>query len=162
MVTFDGNDTAEFSGLNVHINNGSGTTFGEVDGLGNLIVGYNETNSDAPKFCTDIQYGNEVDCIANSETWVNNVHTGSHNIVVGRGQSFPSYGGLVSGVGNAIINNYGSATGGRYNVVSGYISSISGGYNNAASGIYSSVSGGDSRTAIGEDEWVAGSLSESN
>jgi len=31
-----------FNGTNVHITDGSGTTDGKVNGLGNLIIGYNE------------------------------------------------------------------------------------------------------------------------
>jgi hypothetical protein len=34
--------TIRFHGVNVQIMNGSGMTGGMVDGLGNLIVGYNE------------------------------------------------------------------------------------------------------------------------
>src|SRR5512139_4209024 len=39
-VTRDGNDIT-FSGMNVHIVDGSGDTYGTVNGLGNLIIGYN-------------------------------------------------------------------------------------------------------------------------
>jgi hypothetical protein len=41
-VARTGNDI-EFSGVNVNIVNGTGTTDGTVNGPGNLIVGYNET-----------------------------------------------------------------------------------------------------------------------
>ncbi|MCP4155412.1 MAG: hypothetical protein GY757_47240, partial [bacterium] len=35
-------DTIVFSGVNVRIENGTGSTGGEVNGLGNLFIGYNE------------------------------------------------------------------------------------------------------------------------
>ena len=51
-------DVVRFDGANVQIVSGSGTTNGTVNGLGNLIVGYDEAGSISSK-------------------------TGSHNIVVG-------------------------------------------------------------------------------
>ena len=38
-------DDVYFTGCNVHVVSGSGATEGEVNGLGNLIVGYNEDDS---------------------------------------------------------------------------------------------------------------------
>ncbi len=160
-VTRIGNDIT-FSGVNVHIVNGTGTTDGEVDGLGNLIVGYNETRGSGDD------------------------RTGSHNIVVGSYQNYSSYGGLVAGSWNTISGYYSSVSGGRsntasggfasvsggeaniasnlvssvsggyYNAASGDYSSVSGGYRNAASGYYSSVSGGDRNAASGNSSSVSG------
>jgi len=62
-----------FSGVNVHVVNGTGTTDGTVNGLGNLIVGYNETRGSGDD------------------------RSGSHNIVVGSEHNYSSYGGLVAG-----------------------------------------------------------------
>jgi hypothetical protein len=61
-----GNDIT-FRGVNVHVVNGTGTTDGTVNGLGNLIVGYNELRSTP------------------------NDRTGSHNIVVGPRHNYSSY-----------------------------------------------------------------------
>ena len=58
-------------GANLHLRNGSGRTESN-NGLGNLIVGYNE-RGEAP------------------------LQTGSHNVVVGREHSFASHGGIVVG-----------------------------------------------------------------
>jgi hypothetical protein len=72
--------------------------------------------------------------------------TGSHNIVTGQANNFSSHGGLVAG---------------QRNTVSGAWSSVSGGRDNTASGNWSSVSGGHNRSATGDNNWAAGSLSES-
>lgn len=64
-------------GANLHLRNGNGSTDGPVNGLGNLIVGYNEPP------------GSGAD------------RTGSHNLVVGRGNDFSSFGGIVAGQGSS-------------------------------------------------------------
>jgi hypothetical protein len=156
-----------FEGVNVHIRSGSGFTNddGELSGLGNLVVGYNEARSS-----------------------VLNDRTGSHNIVLGDLQNFSSFGGLVAGMQNTISGEYATVvagysntasgyaahvsggwankasfpycnvSGGTLNEASGYYSSVSGGRQNTASGNCSSVSGGYDRSAPGEYEWCASSL----
>ena len=99
------------SGANLHILSGSGATDGAKNGLGNLILGYNESRNDG----TDDR-------------------TGSHNIVVGSQQNYSSYGGLVVGMHNTISGNFASVSGGHDNLASGWSSSISGGQFNIASG----------------------------
>ncbi len=101
-VTRTGNDIT-FSGVNVHIVSGSGTTDGTVNGLGNLVVGYNEERTS----------GNDK--------------TGSHNIVIGSMHNYSSYGGLVAGHNNSISGQYAAVSGGRNNIAAGYASSITGG-----------------------------------
>jgi hypothetical protein len=63
-----------FTGANVYIRSGSGATDGPVNGLGNLVVGYSE---DAPYF-------DERKPLAK--------RNGSHNLVVGGGASYTSFG----------------------------------------------------------------------
>ena len=121
-VTRNGSNI-HFSGVNVHVDNGSGNTNGAVNGLGNLIVGYNE------------------------ERFFGNDRTGSHNIVVGMEQNYSSYGGLVAGLHNTVSGAFSSVSGGHMNTASGLRSSVSGGSNNTASSQYSSVSGGTANTA---------------
>ena len=136
-----------FTGMNVRVVNGTGTTNGAEDGLGNLIVGYNEERTSG------------------------NVRTGSHNIIVGRANNYSSYGGIVVGYNNTIAGahssvtgggnnissgNYSSVSGGTFNEANDWYSSISGGYSNEASGSYSSVSGGYSNTASGNSSSVSG------
>ena len=115
--TRSGNDIY-IDGANLHIRSGSGETNGAVNGLGNLLVGYNEQRSSG------------------------NIRTGSHNVIIGEQHNYSSYGGLVTGVTNTLSGVYSSVTGGVGNIASGAYSSVSGGGGNTASGTVSSVSGG--------------------
>ena len=130
-VTRSGNQI-HFSGVNIHINNGSGATDGKVNGLGNLIVGYNESQDP------------EIN------------QSGSHNIVVGKGNNYTSYGGLVAGLNNSIGGMYSSVSGGRNNTAYGSHTSVSGGSNNVAAGKFSSVSGGWGNRSNGLNSNVSG------
>jgi hypothetical protein len=116
-----------FSGVNVHIRDGSGRTDdlpNSTNGLGNLIVGYNEMAT--------FQEG----------------RGGSHNLVVGPYHTYTSYGGFVAGAGNIVSGPWASVSGGCANTASGDSgSSVSGGAYNTAHGPYSSVSGGSNNTA---------------
>jgi hypothetical protein len=124
-----------FHGANVHVQNGSTQTY-SVNGLGNLIVGYNEVNVADP---------------AN--------RTGSHNLVVSVGHEYTSYGGFVTGINNKIIAPHASISGGSFNEASGHQSSVSGGSYNEAGETNSSVSGGERNKAYGIASWVGGGRS---
>ena len=121
------------TGANLHLLSGSGATDGAKNGLGNLIVGYNELRNDE----TDDR-------------------TGSHNIVVGKLQSYSSYGGLVAGVHNTISGIFSSVSGGQANIASGNVSSVSGGVVNTASGNFAAVSGGAQNIASANSTSVSG------
>jgi hypothetical protein len=130
-VTRSGNNIY-FNRANVHIRSGSGKTDGTVNGLGNLIVGYNELRT------------------------TGNYRTGSHNIIVGTKNNFNSFGGIVAGLNNELSGQYSSVTGGIYVEAAGFASSVSGGNKNIASGDYSSVTGGLSNTASHQYSSVSG------
>jgi hypothetical protein len=144
--TLAGRDTMRFSNMNVQLTNGTQST-ASSNGLGNLIVGYNATRTDATR-------------------------SGSHNIIVGDMHEWTSYGGIVAGNGNTASGvqasvlglsntasgNYSTVTGGQGNVASGLSSSVSGGARNAASGSVSSVSGGSGSSATGDTSSVSGGL----
>jgi hypothetical protein len=121
-VTRTGNDVM-FNGVNVHVRNGSGST-DSTNGLGNLIVGYNERRNDG----TDNR-------------------NGSHMLVLGAYQNFASYGGLVGGVWNGVSAPWASVLAGHQNNATGNGSSVSGGMSNTAGGYYSSVTGGQGNNA---------------
>ena len=131
-VSRTGNDIT-FSGMNVYIVNGTGSTDGSVNGLGNLIVGYNE-----PRI------------------WGGDDRSGSHNIVVGGKHNYSSYGGLVGGYQNTISGPYANVSGGNVNEASGGYASVSGGGENKASGQYAGVSGGCNKIASGQCECECG------
>ena len=92
--------TIRFHGVNVQVVNGTGATHA-VDGLGNLIIGYNENPSDRPQ-------------------------TGSHNLVLGAHQSFTSYARLNGGDQNKVTHPF-SVAFGFHNTASGDDSAVSGG-----------------------------------
>ena len=151
-----------FEAVNVKIVNGTGFTGsalgapGILNGLGNLIVGYDEPRDPA-----------EGAGVSDK--------TGSHNLIVGPDHNYSGYGGFVAGAintvsgANASVSGGGfntastdvaSVSGGAFNVASGVGSSVSGGISNFAAGDLSSVSGGETRSAPGDSDWVAGSLFE--
>jgi hypothetical protein len=136
------------TGANLRLVNGLRAT-ATTNGLGNLLVGYNEPREGA------------------------NVHTGSHNVVVGQGHNFSSFGGLVVGRQNEIRGAFAAVSGGFDNTASGASATVSGGHGNTASGhtatisggeantargFTASVSGGRNHTARGDFDWVAGPL----
>jgi hypothetical protein len=122
------------AGANLRIVNGLGSTE-TANGLGNVIVGYNELRNDP----------NSPD-----------VRTGSHNVVVGSQNNFSRFGGLVVGFFNEISGEFSSVSGGSFNVASGSNSAVSGGNENMASGPNSSVSGGFGSIASGNTSSVSG------
>jgi len=123
---------AVFSGINVQVVSGSGTTGGTINGLGNLIVGYNQQRTS------------------------DNVRTGSHNIIGGAYNNYSSYGGLIFGAQNLISGVYASVSGGQHNTASGVYASVSGGQYNTASGNHTSVTGGASNEAFGSYSSILG------
>ena len=125
-------ETVLISGANLQVVSGEGST-SAVNGTGNIIIGYDENTSDDK--------------------------SGSHNLVVGQGHTYSSYGGIVVGYNNSITGNYSSVSGGQYNTASGTTSSVSGGAYNTASGGASSVSGGVDNTAEGANSSVSGGYS---
>jgi len=126
-----GTDTY-FTGCNVHVRDGSGDTDGPTNGLGNLVVGYNE--SFVP--------GAERD--------------GSHNVVIGPEHGYSSFGGLVAGFYNTVSAPHASVTGGAFNVASMNRASVTGGERNSAGSLSATVAGGLDNSAGGEFSAVAG------
>ena len=123
-------DSVVFSGANVYVQSGAGSTAARVNGVGNLIVGYDEDDSSDK--------------------------TGSHNLIVGSYNDYSSYGGVVFGEYNSVSGPYSSVTGGYDGTASGDYSSVTGGYEGTASGKHSSVSGGNNGIASGYYSSVTG------
>src|SRR5262249_39933384 len=147
-MTFDGAaNEVVITGANLRIVNGLGRTScsDEQDnpipncpnGLGNLIVGYNEPRD--PIIVGILGPDNR---------------TGSHNVVVGQGNNFSRFGGIVIGLNNDISGDFASVSGGDRNTANGEMSSVSGGINNEAHGTRSSVSGGSDNLADHIESWV--------
>ncbi|NCT69291.1 MAG: hypothetical protein GXC76_16805 [Rhodanobacteraceae bacterium] len=146
--------TARFSGINLQVVNGLGNTETR-NGLGNLIVGYNEPGS-VPKFCSLGEYdGDQATCVGNGGIWAANQRSGSHNLVVGFANGYSRFGGLVAGMENVINGEYASVGAGMMNKASGEWAWIAGGGFNTASGKYASVGGGYLNLASGDRATVA-------
>jgi hypothetical protein len=162
----EGNDVARFDQVNVQITNGLGATNGDpisspsnpgpVNGLGNLVIGYNETTGFGPIACSDGQFADQSACESANEIWAAEQRTGSHNLVIGVGQFYSSHGGLLAGSLNVVNRAWSSVSGGQLNTASGLYSSVSGGQGNITSGFISSVSGGVANSASGTGSSVSG------
>lgn len=151
--TAGGIPNVTFSGINVQVVNGEGST-GTTNGTGNLIVGYDEVDSSGTGHCTlafdglDQLLNTEALCIGAGATWsVTGFKTGSHYIVAGSENNYSSYGGVVFGRQNTSNATYANVTGGNKNTASGAYSSVSGGTSNAAISQSSSILGGQNNTA---------------
>ncbi len=131
--THNGQPAALFEAVNVMVVNGTGSTGGATNGVGNLIVGYDE-------------FDGEPD----------DNKSGSHNLVVGDQHNYSSFGGLVAGRQNSVLAAGATVSGGQNNTASGHTSSVSGGARNTASGDWSSVSGGADDVASGIVASVSG------
>jgi hypothetical protein len=143
VTTPDGLQEVVITGANLRIVNGLGSTDCRDEasgtpipdcpnGLGNLIVGYNERREGAQ------------------------VRTGSHNVVVGPGHNFSRFGGLVVGFLNEISGDFAAVCGGFANTASGALAAVSGGRANTASGVAAAVSGGGFNIASGAFAAVSG------
>ena len=124
------NNTVLISGANLQVVSGEGITDGPTNGTGNIIIGYDENTFDDK--------------------------SGSHNLVVGQGHTYSSYGGIVVGHNNSITGEFSSVSGGNFNSASGLASSVVAGSGNTAFGDYSSVSGGGFNSASGSNSSVLG------
>lgn len=125
-----------FAGANVFVQSGSGHTddnttgdlgdgTGVLTGLGNLVVGYDEAyDSSSSKL-------------------------GSHNLILGAGHSYTSFGGLLAGYGNTISGASSLVLGGQLNEASGMYSAVLAGDGNVASAEAALLLGGSENTGSG-------------
>jgi hypothetical protein len=148
---------ATFSGLNLQLVNGTGTTDGVPNGLGNFIIGYDGVRNNT-YFCSLGTHTDQSACESNGYIWAQSHKTGSHYLIIGDWNNYSQYGGLVVGFGNTSNNIHASISGGIYNTASGSASSISGGSSNTASGSASSISGGRGNTASGDYSSITAGL----
>ena len=139
-----GQDTWNLSGLNVRLDNGAGTTYGTSNGLGNLILGYNESDGGH----RDAE-GNFMD---------GEVRVGSHNLVVGAGHTYGSNGSLLGGYNNSLFGQGSAILSGQASLATGTWSAILGGLDNRATATNTCISGGHSNTASGDRASVSGGL----
>jgi len=156
--------TVRFSGVNLQVVNGTNSTE-TVNGVGNLIIGYDETNTSSRSVCslaTDIN-GNslttESACLAAGGTVAVRQKIGSHNLVMGSQNSYSSAGGIVAGQGNFITGLYASSLGGTANLASGLFAVNVAGRGNHPAGIAAASLGGSDNAATGNNSSVSGGSS---
>lgn len=119
------------TGANVYVRNGLGATVNNgFNGLGNLILGYNEGRGQGT---------------ANPD-----IRTGSHNLIVGVGANYSRNASIITGINNSSTNHYASVYGGTGNSANATFSVVVGGYNNVTSGGWASILGGRDRTAANQ------------
>jgi hypothetical protein len=141
---------------NLQVVNGSGLTYNFQNGVGNLIVGYDELRETGDNVCSDGAFTDQIACENATEIWALSHKSGSHNLVVGGAHNYSHTGGLVAGLLNTVNRFAASVSGGAGNTASGHRSSVGGGRDNVASGPASSVSGGQFNVASGSDSSVSG------
>ncbi|QPJ61970.1 MAG: hypothetical protein G3M70_08820 [Candidatus Nitronauta litoralis] len=132
-------DTLLLTDMNLQVVSGSGATDAPVNGKGNVIIGYNE----------DI-FAYEGGGLPASDK------TGSHNLIVGKGLNYTSFGSIAAGLNNIAGADYTAATGGNRNKATANFATVTGGVLNTASGDSSSVSGGLGNTASGSSSSITG------
>lgn len=152
-----GNTAAIFSGVNLHVNNGTGERY-NVNGLGNFIIGYDEVSGSAIKICASGFYTDQASCENAGSVWSDSHKSGSHNLIVGAHHNYSSYGAFIAGQNNSVNRQDSSVLGGTNNLASGVFSVVSGGTSNTASAQHSSVDGGSSNIASGIWSSVSGGL----
>lgn len=134
------------TGANLQIVNGLGATNGNpgapyavdagsvaANGAGNLILGYSEQPLNGPA---------ERD--------------GSHNLIVGPGHEYRSFGAIVLGYQNRAAAPYANVAGGAHNQATALGAMVAGGSFNLASGPYAVVGGGAFNAASGDSAFVGG------
>ena len=117
-------------GANLHLQNGAGSS-ASVNGLGNLVIGYNETDG-------------------------NQTRTGSHNVVVGPFHGYSSFNGMVVGNASNISAPQAVVVGGYGHTASGENAAVFGGVSGLASGFGSTAVGAHGSTATGWFSHVVG------
>jgi hypothetical protein len=155
---------------NLWVQNGLGATNGNPNdpygiydwkgnGLGNLIIGYDEPppppsaiqrivpkDKDAPKTSPPANSGGKPSPQFRIIPFPPPpvpipINGASHNLIMGVGNTRTSFAGIVVGMGNAITAPF---------------ATITGGHANTASGVFSSVSGGDGNNESAWEGWAAG------
>jgi uncharacterized coiled-coil protein SlyX len=156
----DGKPLVMLTGANLQIRSGAGNT-GTANGLGNLIVGYNERHG-GTRHCSrgtdgDLQpILDEAACLAAGGTWGSEQRTGSHYLVVGPYNDYTATGGVVFGLGNVSSAEGANVLGGGGNQATAWYAVVTAGLGNSARASHASVGGGAFNLATGDTAVVSG------
>jgi hypothetical protein len=116
-------DNLVLSGMNLQVVNGEGGT-GTVNGLGNVIIGYDEAT-------------------INKHEEILDTKTGSHNLIIGAEHTYTHFGAIVAGEDNASEGPGASVLGGHSNLATGENAVVIAGTENEANGHASVVVAGN-------------------
>jgi len=153
-------ETARFTGVDVQVTNGQGAN--TINGRGNLIVGYNQARTGAAICSKGGDAGNSQSaCESFGGVWAANHKSGSHNLVVGEGHAYSSFGGVLFGQNNAVTSWTGTVLGGVNNVVRADRGSVAAGAANVVIGNGAVVSGGSLNRALGAWSRIGGGYQNS-
>ncbi len=128
--------TIRIEGANLQLVNGTGST-GEINGLGNLIIGYQEQR------CCE----SEDPCCDQEK----NHRGGSHNLIVGERHNYKTHSCAVIGSFNSAWGPAACVAGGAGNIAGGERSFVGGGWLNTALAERSAIVGGR-RNIVGTGE----------
>ncbi len=102
-----------------------------TSGLGNLIVGYDESPG---------------------------TKSGNHNLIVGPGHSYTKFASVVGGAGNSVTASFAAVLSGSNNEATEEGAAVVGGANNSAAAGRAAILGGNSNQVIAGDATVAGGI----
>ncbi len=166
------------SGVNLQLVNGSGQT-NSANGTGNLLIGYDAPRAEGSHQDCSIGVhpdtanflGSQTACNNVGGLWASNIKTGSHYLIIGDGNNYTAWAGMVvgqtntsnspyasvsGGLNNRAVGTYASVTGGAHNLAVGWGASVSGGFTNNARGAHASISGGGFGIASGARSSISG------
>jgi len=155
--------TARFDGVNLQVVNGAGADSDVPNGLGNIIIGYDQpyTQREGDEFdsvCALGTYLDESSCLTAGYDWAPQHKSGSHNLVVGPGHRYSWLYGIAAGLDDTINNEGSTVIGTRFGVAQGLRAIVMGGSTNRALGNNSVVLGGWGNLASGPASKVVGGV----
>lgn len=138
-------DGVRFVGVNVYVQNGEGLTNASPNGVGNLIVGYDEG--------------------------VERAKSGSHNLILGWDNGYQGVGGIVSGTDNVVVNGGVVLAGGGSEAFDGSVSIgsadtlatagvVVGGSDHRGASSGGVIIGGNNNNVSGDDAVILGGSSQ--
>lgn len=146
-TTMDGYPALVVSGVNLYVTDGSGATDSGT-GVGNLVLGYNETGDGVCSGGTDDGrnagglWFDCTTCESGGGTCESVTRTGSHNLVLGTAHAYTGHSSVVAGLAHQSYGDYAGHLGGMDNIVSDRFAVSSGGWNNQVNGEASVVLAG--------------------
>ncbi len=145
-VALDENGDVVFTGVNVYVQNGLGSTADTApNGKGNLVVGYDEDRTEGTCIGGDFDgdpCNGDLACPGGAcNVQVVSEKTGSHNLLVGPGHSYTSSGSLLVGEENTASGDF-AICGGWRNTVNARSAAIVGGTQNVVDGDRGVIVGG--------------------